>query len=541
MPKFHVTSPDGRTIEVEAPEGATEDQAIKYAQDNWTSLSKQVAPEAPELGTIAESGATPGTKEQAPAATEKPWTQKLEEGIQGAGEVAASLATAIPATVAGGAAGIYRGVTGGKFGTPEGVREAEQAAADVSQQLTYEPKSEKGKEYSEQVSSLLQESGLGGLPVAAGEMGALSHIPAKTLVAQVAEHPSVQAAQQVAGRIAPAAKKVATSLIPQPTEQTIALARKADEMGIPLRPDMLSDNRIVRMIGDALEKVPVSGAKGEQRRVAFNRAIMETIGADPKATKLTPDVFDKAITTSGKTIGDISAKTDIPLDEKFNKAIDAHATDAAKFETADVAKIIDSYAKELRAKSENGVIPGMAFRRLNSKINTQIRNTQNGDLKHALSLFQEDMHDALERNLSPEDRTALADARKKYAHAKLLEPLVAKSTEGDISPAGLMGVVTATKSQKGYVARGKGGKIADIAKIGQRFIKEPPSSGTAERSLGYGMLGGGLATHPAGAAAVYGLANAYNRLAAGVTKNIIKESGKSSPIELKSAFKEQEE
>ncbi len=38
MPRFDITSPDGRTIEVTAPEGATEEQAIQYAQANWASL-----------------------------------------------------------------------------------------------------------------------------------------------------------------------------------------------------------------------------------------------------------------------------------------------------------------------------------------------------------------------------------------------------------------------------------------------------------------------------------------------------------------------
>ena len=40
MPKFNVTSPDGRTVEVTAPDGATEQQAIEYAQSHWDALSK---------------------------------------------------------------------------------------------------------------------------------------------------------------------------------------------------------------------------------------------------------------------------------------------------------------------------------------------------------------------------------------------------------------------------------------------------------------------------------------------------------------------
>lgn len=66
MPRFEVTSPDGRTIEVTAPEGATEQQAIAYAQQNWAQLlaaqpkkeSGLLAAGKSGLGSLISSGAT---------------------------------------------------------------------------------------------------------------------------------------------------------------------------------------------------------------------------------------------------------------------------------------------------------------------------------------------------------------------------------------------------------------------------------------------------------------------------------------------------
>lgn len=46
MPKFRVTSPDGRTFDVDAPEGATQDDAIAYVQKNH--LGQQTTTAAPE-------------------------------------------------------------------------------------------------------------------------------------------------------------------------------------------------------------------------------------------------------------------------------------------------------------------------------------------------------------------------------------------------------------------------------------------------------------------------------------------------------------
>jgi hypothetical protein len=41
MPLFRVTAPDGAVIEVNAPEGATEAQAIAYAQQQYNPSAKQ--------------------------------------------------------------------------------------------------------------------------------------------------------------------------------------------------------------------------------------------------------------------------------------------------------------------------------------------------------------------------------------------------------------------------------------------------------------------------------------------------------------------
>ena len=61
MPTFRVTSPDGVTVEVNAPEGATQEQAISYAQSNWDSIIGSVKP-------------TP-----APISTERTWGESLTD------------------------------------------------------------------------------------------------------------------------------------------------------------------------------------------------------------------------------------------------------------------------------------------------------------------------------------------------------------------------------------------------------------------------------------------------------------------------------
>ena len=39
MPTYEITSPDGRRFQVTAPEGATQDQVLAYAQQNYSKPS----------------------------------------------------------------------------------------------------------------------------------------------------------------------------------------------------------------------------------------------------------------------------------------------------------------------------------------------------------------------------------------------------------------------------------------------------------------------------------------------------------------------
>ena len=92
---------------------------------------------------------------------------------------------------------------------------------------------------------------------------------------------------------------------------------------------------------------------------------------------------------------------------------------------------------------------------------------------------------------------------------KKLEPLAAKSTTGDISPA----LVTAAAIKKSPDAAYRTSDLKDLGKIGKEFLKPMPSSGTAQRNFYMKMLtspintgnilGGGagyLAGGPSGAA-----------------------------------------
>lgn len=441
----------------------------------------------------------PPTAEQIPGYTpvekapEPSWLEKLT----GAGEAGLSMASAPFGMAAGGVAGLNDLLTG--RGSPI------EAAKHAASQFTYAPRSEKGREY---------------LAKTADFMGAMPPV--------LPELPMVGAAARGASEASGAGRAagVAAKVLPKADPQVAKLAKKAEDMGIPLRPDMLSDNKFARMIGDALEKVPLSGSQESERRVAFNRAVMRQIGADPKAEQLTPDVFNKAITESGKTIGNIAGKYQLKVDSGLENQLLDHMASAASTATPDVEKVLTGHINELLAKVEDGQVDGKAWREWNTKIGTQIRSAQNGDLRNALGDLQRDVMRAMKRGISVGDLAKFDEARKQYANSITLEPMVAKATTGDISPAGLLTRMTANRAGQRVMARGGGGELGDVARVGKRFVAEPPTSNTPERLLMYKGIGaagaaaaGTLAPHAAaGAAGIVGLANLYNRLGPALAK-----------------------
>lgn len=508
MPTFNFTSPDGKSYLVDGPEGATKEQAFGILQ---TRLGK-----APKLGPKD----VPDMPSAAPQGNSEEPDSSLTDKVSGGMGALATAATAGTTGMLGRAGATLGGIAGqavmGELGSPEGSARAAEGAQEGAQKLTYTRSTPESQAVLEGAGRLAEKTGLDRL---AG-LGPTEALAAGATPARAAARQAGKAIEPEVGALKAISGKLADAVTPKPSPEIAALAKKAEALGIELRPDMLADNKIAKFIGEALEQVPASGSKAQQRQTAFNSALTKIVGGDSRSKRLTPDVFDQAMTASGEKIGAISKETPITVTPELRATFNDRVLEAAKFETQDVAKIVSNYVQELDGLATNNVIPGEAFRKINSKIGRQIRATNNGDLKHALGELQEEMHNALEANIkSPERLAELKDARYRYAMGKIIEPLVAKSKGGDISPAALMAAVTSDSAKKSMMARGKGGEIGDLARIGQAFLKEPASSGTAERGLGYSLLGN--LANDAKVAALIAPANVYNRLGPKITKRAL--------------------
>jgi len=462
--------------------------------------------------------------ETSPTAQPQRNADTLGQRILGAGEAGLSAITGAAGGAAGQLYGIGKTLTGGKYGTQAGIQEGEKAGVELANKLTYQPRTQTGQQLTEGVGRALEASRLQGLPVEGGMIGRIPEIPGAALRAGEVG----AAGAQAAGR--QAARGVASAL-PAVDAETQRLAQQAHSMGFRLTPEQVVGGKYSKIAGESLASVPMSGANTELNKNVFLRNLSEQAGIE--GGKPTRAAFGEATKRVGQGIGDLNQKYDLPIGKDTIPLLRQNAIG----QLPEVKSVVNHYVDMVKKETKGGNLNGTIFRKINTELDSRIKSTSNGDLKHALGELQDDLLDLQEAQMLPEDSARLNTLRRQYAIQRTIEPLASKSPTGDIAPSALLGAITATKVGKARVARGAAGDLGTLADIGARFLKEPKSSGTAERRLIQGIptalssaAGAGVGTAagasalPAilgGVAGTYGAANLYNRAGPAITRAMI--------------------
>lgn len=276
------------------------------------------------------------------------------------------------------------------------------------------------------------------------------------------------------------------------TPEAAALARTAQETyGIPVRAGQLSDSPPVRFLDSTLSRTPGMGYGGANRaqQVAVNQAVAQTFGET--ADRITPSVMQAAKTRLGRTFDRVAQGSWVRADNQFAGDLGQIFTDAGSVLTPAEITPLRNLVRDgiLPQFGTLGEIEGNQYQALTRKGAPldRLMNNGNPNVKFYAGQIREALDGALERSAPPDLVGELRQARSQYKAMKTIEDLAAKSTTGDISPAALMQAVQ--RSYGNSVAYQGGGALGDIARIGQRFLKEPPSSGTAERLAAKDTLG----------------------------------------------------
>ncbi len=301
--------------------------------------------------------------------------------------------------------------------------------------------------------------------------------------------------------------------------ETAQLARLSrDTYGIPVYGPQLSDSSLVKIANEQSTKLPFSGAGAAQnaQASAFQRAVSNTFGEN--VDRITPDVMSNAAQRIGQVFDNVASRTSIQADPQFFGALQRVGADAQQVLTGQELHPITTQIQNLvqAVQRGNGTISGDAYQAL-TRANTPLARASqsaNPNVRYYAGQVREALDDAFSRSVAPQDQAALGQARGQYRAMKTVEDLVEKSTDGNISPALLMGQVRSASSRfdpsTGGMAYTGGGPLGDLARIGQEFLKAQPNSGTADRmlmnSLALGGQGSALGAVMAGAASPFALA-----------------------------------
>lgn len=317
------------------------------------------------------------------------------------------------------------------------------------------------------------------------------------------------------------ARGAISPVIPIVDEGVKPLALRAREFDIPLRADQVAPSRVRNTLQKVSQELPFSGVDKFEtmQRGKWNQAVAKTIGEE----NLTPDAINNFVTRNSEDFGKVLTGKKIELDKSFLDELEK----AKLKKTADARSAIDDYIQDIKNNTNNGIIDGDVLNQVRSTFIKDL-SAKRGDVKQGLGEILDNVDNVIEKSVSPDELKTLANARYQYRNYKTIEPLLEKSTDGEINPTQLINRVAASKYIKGSRKSVGQDDLVDLARIGKEFLPVKGGSDTFQKSLlgagifGTGGLGALAATNPVAAGAgagLIGLGLGANRAGQGINQS----------------------
>jgi hypothetical protein len=272
------------------------------------------------------------------------------------------------------------------------------------------------------------------------------------------------------------------------TPELRALYEAAKARGIPLTPTQLTDSRFMRYLESQMRALPLSGAASQaaDQVAAWNRQVVKALGM--KGDRVTPTVYAAAKARDKEGFERLTARNNVDVDDGLLQKLEAikeEATLAGDNAAKATANAVDAVYSRVRSINGRDVVPGRAYQALDSQMGNVAK--LGNEASHYVGKVRDAVRGAMDSSISPADKAEWQQLRQWYGMRKTLTDLVAKANGGDISPAALLSRVTSNKAGKEAMASGTRGELGTLARIGQ-LMREPGSSGTAERIMAGGLL-----------------------------------------------------
>lgn len=166
-----------------------------------------------ELPDFDAQGVAQAQPQELTEVLQAPQQQSLGQNILGAGETALSVGTGALGGLAGATAGTFHGAAkaliDGEFGTQQGAQNIQNAASNVAEAMTYQPRTEAGQQQVQALGEFAEDTGLSALPpTLGGGLGTATATLGRASLPQanIAANNITQAAKPVVAQAVEAAK-----------------------------------------------------------------------------------------------------------------------------------------------------------------------------------------------------------------------------------------------------------------------------------------------------------------------------------------------
>lgn len=511
MASYKLTGPDGRTIVLNAPDNATEEQVrakVESIKANWDKI------------------AGPAKAEKQPVSAGEMVSDVAKSAGIGLAQGAIGLAT-LPGNVeALGRMGIDAGARAIGLNDPKLSENVDDrtlwptygnAKGRIEQRTGqfYEPKTTLG-EYA-RTGGEFASLAVGGPASIAGKAArvagpALASETAGQLTEGTAAEPWARMGGALVGGRLPGAGMRAVTPNPVPQELAKQVATLEKEGVSALTAGQKIGSKPVRWAESIAVDTPFTGGKAarmlEQQGEQFTKAALKRAGIN--ANRATPDVMDQAFASIGKEYSQLGQSHNLIYNNRFATRL---ADIGQRYEdlTAPSMRVplIRAIVDDLQ--KARPTLSGQEYARLRSDLERARRGLKGnpgasqtlGEMK---DLLDNQFAISAPRGQAGTVRSTIRDLNKRYRNLIVIEDAVSAAGEnaalGLISPSALR---TAVKKQnkRSYV-RGTS-DLAPLARAGEAVMKPLPQSGTGPRSFwqnaanAVSVAGGAAAGGPAGA------------------------------------------
>lgn len=255
-----------------------------------------------------------------------------------------------------------------------------------------------------------------------------------------------------------------------------ALAERAAQLGIDLKASQVSGSPTFKKYDQMSGMLPLSGAQAEKDKQVsqFTRAISKTFGKD--TDEINSTVIKDARKIQGQRIETVGANSTIQADSQLGQDLSQIVHDASRTKTDAEMRPLMNHIEDIieKLRQGNGSMDGEAYTSLTG-YRSALSKAQRGrsNIANEANEIRNALDDALTRHVSPQQKTELLDARKKYKAVMTVKDLVEGDPDGHVSPLKLM-----QKVMKAPGGKAGSGELGELADIGRAFFPVPADSGT---------------------------------------------------------------